>query len=314
MSLSSYRLGFLGAWALFVIAAGLTALAAAGELENRRDEERLRRLDRIDRMIAEKLGAKLEKLQEISGEKGERVEKLRSDVASATLDLDEAKESEQTIIVSTAENRLRVRRGGQTIFEAVCSTGKGTTLEIAGRKMIFDTPTGRFRVQSKEENPVWVPPDWHFVEEARKKNLEVVHLNPGDAIDAATGEPVSAAPASGVWSFLKASSKPPARVLRVKGHEVVEVSADGSERTLPPGELIKAGKSIVVPPPGSSQRKFDKVLGHYRLNIGNGYALHGTTATRDLGRSVSHGCVRLSDPDIEKLFNMARVGDQVLIY
>ncbi|HKF43434.1 MAG TPA: L,D-transpeptidase [Thermoanaerobaculia bacterium] len=312
MSLSIYRLGFLGAWALFVIAAGLASLAAAGEWENSRDSERLKRLDRIDRMIAEKLGAKLEELREISDEKGGHVEKLRSDVASATLDLDETKEPEQTIIVSTAENRLRVRRGGHTIFEAVCSTGKGTSLEIAGRKMVFDTPTGRFRIQSKEENPVWVPPDWHFVEEARKKNLEVVHLNPGDAIDAATGEPVSA-PASGVWSFLKAS-KSPARVLKVKGTEVVEVSADGSERPLPPGELIRAGKTIVVPPPGSSQRKFDKVLGHFRLNIGNGYALHGTTATRELGRSVSHGCVRLSDPDIEKLFAMAKVGDQVVIY
>jgi len=312
VSLSIYRLGFLGAWALFVIAAGLASLAAAGEWENSRDSERLKRLDRIDRMIAEKLGAKLEELREISDEKGGHVEKLRSDVASATLDLDETKEPEQTIIVSTAENRLRVRRGGHTIFEAVCSTGKGTSLEIAGRKMVFDTPTGRFRIQSKEENPVWVPPDWHFVEEARKKNLEVVHLNPGDAIDAATGEPVSA-PASGVWSFLKAS-KSPARVLKVKGTEVVEVSADGSERPLPPGELIRAGKTIVVPPPGSSQRKFDKVLGHFRLNIGNGYALHGTTATRELGRSVSHGCVRLSDPDIEKLFAMAKVGDQVVIY
>src|SRR5262249_21153897 len=154
------------------------------------------------------------------------------------------------------------------------------------------TPTGRFRIQSKEENPVWVPPDWHFVEEARKKNLEVVRLNPGESIDASTGEPVAAS-SSGVWSLLKASDRP-AKVLRVKGHEVVEVPADGSERTLPPGELIRAGKTIVVPPPGSSQRKFDKVLGHYRLNIGNGYALHGTTATRDLGRSVSHGCVRLS--------------------
>jgi lipoprotein-anchoring transpeptidase ErfK/SrfK len=37
-------------------------------------------------------------------------------------------------------------------------------------------------------------------------------------------------------------------------------------------------------------------------------------ATNQLGRSVSHGCVRLSDPDIQRLFSMAKVGDQVLIY
>jgi lipoprotein-anchoring transpeptidase ErfK/SrfK len=308
-----YRLGFLGAWALFVIAAGLAALAVAGEVANRQDEARLKRLETIDAMIAERLSDRAEKLREISEEREERVEKLRSDVERATLDLDDSKDPAQTIIVSTSENRVRVRRSGKTIFEAVCSTGKGTTLEIEGRKMIFDTPTGRFRIQSKEENPVWVPPDWHFVEEARKKKLEVVRLNPGEEIDAATGEPVSPS-SGGVWSFLKASRKSPARVLKLRGQEVVEVSADGSEKALPAGELIRAGKAIVVPPPGSAQRRFDKVLGRFRLNIGNGYALHGTTATRELGRSVSHGCVRLSDPDIERLFAMAKVGDQVLIY
>jgi lipoprotein-anchoring transpeptidase ErfK/SrfK len=100
----------------------------------------------------------------------------------------------------------------------------------------------------------------------------------------------------------------------MKDGSVVEVGPDGAERPLPPGELIRAGKTLVLPPPGSAQRRFDKVLGHFRLNIGNGYALHGTMATNQLGRSVSHGCVRLADADIERLFKMAKVGDQVLIY
>jgi lipoprotein-anchoring transpeptidase ErfK/SrfK len=207
-----------------------------------------------------------------------------------------------------------VRREGHTIFEAVCSTGKGTSMVIDGRTMVFDTPTGSFRIQSKEENPVWVPPDWHFVEEARKKKLEVVRLNPGEGIDAETGAPVSLEESRGVWGLLRASDRPKGRILKMKGGSVVEVGPDGAERQLPPGELIRAGKTLVLPPPGSAQRRFDKVLGHYRLNIGNGYALHGTMATDQLGRSVSHGCVRLADADIEKLFNMARVGDPVLIY
>src|SRR5215831_18936831 len=104
MSLTSYRLGFLGAWALFVIALGLAALAAAGEWANVHDEGRLRRLSRIDAMIAERLGQKAEELQGISDERGERVEKLRSDVARATLGIDDTRDPEQTIIVSTAEN------------------------------------------------------------------------------------------------------------------------------------------------------------------------------------------------------------------
>jgi L,D-transpeptidase YbiS len=69
-----------------------------------------------------------------------------------------------------------------------------------------------------------------------------------------------------------------------------------------------------VPPLGSRQRKLEKTLGRYRLNLGDGYALHGTQATGQLGRSVSHGCVRLGDADLEKLFGMCRVGDEVIIY
>ena len=157
-------------------------------------------------------------------------------------------------------------------------------------------------------------PDWHFVEEARKKKLEVVRLRPGEGIDADTGAPVSLEESRGLWGLLRASDRPKGRVLKMKGGSVVEVGPDGAERPLPPGELIRAGKALVLPPPGSAQRRFDKVLGHYRLNIGNGYALHGTMATNQLGRSVSHGCVRVADADIERLFKMAKVGDQVLIY
>ncbi len=311
--ISRYRIGFLGSWALLVIAAGLAALAVAGEWANGKDAARIKRLERLDAMIGSRLDSKLERLREVSEEREEKLEKLRADVERVKLDLDDSQDTEQTIVVSTAENRLRVRRRGHVIFEAICSTGKGTTLEIEGRKMVFDTPTGRFRIQSKEENPVWVPPDWHFVEEARKKHLEVVRMAPGQAIDDETGNPVPAEPPSGIWSWFSSRDRP-RRMLRVRQNTIVEVASDGSERELPQGELIRAGKAIVVPPHGTRQRRFGKTLGHYRLNIGSGYGIHGTLATSQLGRSASHGCVRLSDADIERLFKMAKVGDQVLIY
>src|SRR5262249_8196097 len=131
--------------------------------------------------------------------------------------------------------------------------------------------------------------------------------------DAETGSVIASEPSGGIWSWLK-GDRAKRRVLRVEKNSVVEVRADGTERELPPGELIRAGQALVIPPSGSPQRKFEKVLGHYRLNIGNGYALHGTQATRELGRPVSHGCVRLGDADMEKLFAMAKVGDEVIIY
>ena len=311
-SLLRYRVGFLGAWAFFVIAIGLAALAAAAEWANLRDERVLARVARIDRAISARLGSQSDALRQTTQERQKELEHLRSEVSRARNEIEEDPESDQTIIVSTAENRVWVRRGGKTIFTAVCSTGKGTTMIENGRKLVFETPTGRFKIVSKEENPVWVPPDWHFTEEARKKKLAVVRLAPGTAIDADTGEPVAAEPAGGVWGWLRGADR--RRVLKVRGDSVVEVSPNGAERELPPGQLIRAGKSMVVPPVNVRQRRFDKVLGRYRLNIGNGYALHGTMATSQLGRSVSHGCVRLGDADIEKIFKMSSVGDEVIIY
>lgn len=307
-----FRLGWLGSWALFVIALGFAGLAVAAGFENWKDVMLLRRLEKIDAMIAQRMEGRLESLRETAGEREQELQRLRSDVERAEVRLEETKDTQQTIVVSTAENRVYVRREGKEVFRAVCSTGKGTTLVEDGKTMKFSTPTGRFRIVSKEENPVWVPPEWHFVEEARKKRKKLVHLTPGAGIDVGTGNPVDRK-SGGVWSLLRGSEKP-GRVLAVKNNTVVEIQPDGTERELPGGQVIETGNAIVVPPYGSPQRKFEKVLGSHRLNIGSGYALHGTLAVDQLGRSVSHGCVRLGDADIRKLYDMSKVGDQVIIY
>ncbi len=309
-----FRLGFLGAWALFVVGLILAASVAVAEWENLKDSARLRRLGTIDRMIAERVGSRMDVLEVAAQEQAEKVNLLRSAVQNVDVKLDDTQDTEQTIVVSTAENRLSVRRAGKKIFEAVCSTGKGTTLVQDGKSMVFETPSGKFRIRSMEENPVWVPPDWHYLEEARKKRKRIVRLGPGDVIDARTGEPVDArAEAGGIWSLVRSGRSARGRVLTVRNNTVVELGPDG-ERELPAGEVIEVGGSIVVPPFGTPQRKFEKTLGKYRLNLGGGYAIHGTLMTDQLGRSVTHGCVRLGDADIETLYGMAQVGDQVLIY
>ncbi|MGH9419206.1 MAG: L,D-transpeptidase [Thermoanaerobaculia bacterium] len=50
------------------------------------------------------------------------------------------------------------------------------------------------------------------------------------------------------------------------------------------------------------------------MEMGNGYGIHGTDEPDKLGHSVSHGCVRLGDADIETLYGIANVGDTVIIY
>jgi lipoprotein-anchoring transpeptidase ErfK/SrfK len=303
-------IGFLGSWALLVLALGLASFAIAGEVINTRDAKRLDRLAVVDQMIAERTSNKAEELRQNAAQRQAELDALKSKVTSAATQTDEAADTGQTIIVSTSENRLYVRRGGQTIYQAVCSTGKGTTMAVDGRTLVFDTPIGKFHIKSKEENPQWVPPDWHYIEQARKNGMRVVRLNPGGAVNADTGDPVSSNQSEGVWSWFGGSS---GRTLRVKNNTVVEDSGNG-ERELEPGKVIVAGNTIVIPPVGTPQRKFDKVLGHYRLNLGDGYALHGTQETDKLGQAVSHGCVRLGDADIEHLFQIANVGDEVIIY
>jgi lipoprotein-anchoring transpeptidase ErfK/SrfK len=48
--------------------------------------------------------------------------------------------------------------------------------------------------------------------------------------------------------------------------------------------------------------------------MGDGYALHGTNQPASIGRAVSHGCVRLRNEDIAKLYDMVSVGTPVFIY
>jgi lipoprotein-anchoring transpeptidase ErfK/SrfK len=302
--------GFLGSWALLVLSLGLASFAVAGEWINMRDMRRLDRLALIDQMMAERTGNKAGELRQSAAHKAAEVNALQSKVQTIERQTDDTPDTGQTIIVSTAENKLYVRRGGQTVFEAVCSTGKGTTLAIDGKTIVFDTPIGKLSVKMKEENPQWVPPDWHYVEQARKNAMRVVRLDPGSPIDARTGDPARKRD-EGVWSWFSGHRSNP--VLKVKGDTIVEEDG-GTERELPPGKMIVAGDAIVIPPINTKQRHFDKVLGKYRLELGDGYGIHGTDEPEKLGQSVSHGCVRLGDEDIAKLYAMANVGDAVVIY
>ncbi len=44
-----------------------------------------------------------------------------------------------------------------------------------------------------------------------------------------------------------------------------------------------------------------------------GYGIHGTNAPHSIGQAASHGCIRLRNRDVERLFTMVRVGDVVQI-
>jgi lipoprotein-anchoring transpeptidase ErfK/SrfK len=45
-----------------------------------------------------------------------------------------------------------------------------------------------------------------------------------------------------------------------------------------------------------------------------GYGIHGTNVPSSIGHNASHGCVRMRNRDVERLFAMVEVGDRVEIY
>jgi hypothetical protein len=104
--------------------------------------------------------------------------------------------------------------------------------------------------------------------------------------------------------------------LIVDGSEIVRQFADGQSEVLEGGEgreIVLDGK-VFIPPFGTNNRKFAGVVGTHRLNMGDGYALHGTDVPTSIGTSVSHGCVRLRNEDIETLYQLVPVGTPVYIY
>ncbi len=44
-----------------------------------------------------------------------------------------------------------------------------------------------------------------------------------------------------------------------------------------------------------------------------GYGIHGTTEPKNLGKQVTQGCVRMSNPDVEELYSIVPVGTEVTI-
>jgi lipoprotein-anchoring transpeptidase ErfK/SrfK len=274
-------IGLLGSWALLVLGLGVFGYAVAAEAITMADARKLNRVRTIDGLIDEHIRDQVTTLQKTMSQASSNVTRLQSDVVSSDKQIEDLHDSNFVITVSTIENKVYARRDGQLVFEAICSTGSNNSLETSSGTKVFRTPIGRFRIQSKEENPKWVPPDWHYVEEAQKNGLSVVQLQRGQNIGG----------------------------LYVNGNDVYD-----SGVPLPEGQVIVRGGAVVIPPVGTRQRQFGDVLGTHRLNLGDGYALHGTQAVNLLGRAVSHGCVRLHNDDIARLYSMANVGDEVIIY
>lgn len=245
---------------------------------------------------------RLEMTQVAYGDNVELMERARQEAGAGRDSLDQiramaADSAAETpfIVISVADNRLWYKRGNQVLFTTRVATGTGKNLETGkgGKRWKFETPRGRLVVERKDIEPAWVPPDWHYIEVAKKKGLRIASIERGKTIPAGNGA-----------------------VIAVSGNNVVTRTSDGQEVPIEvrEGNEIIVGKSLVIPPYEVNQRKYFGTLGVNRLYLGDGYGIHGTDAPTSIGRNASHGCVRVRNEDAELLFRIVPVGTVVYIY
>jgi L,D-transpeptidase ErfK/SrfK len=97
-----------------------------------------------------------------------------------------------------------------------------------------------------------------------------------------------------------------------KGQLTVKSKKTDPVWTKPDWAFIEEG--MKVPSPNDPSRFDEGVLGDYALVLGDGYMIHGTIWQRYLGLSVTHGCVRLNDADLEVVYKSLNKGSKVYIF
>jgi L,D-transpeptidase ErfK/SrfK len=168
---------------------------------------------------------------------GPEIEALNGSVKDLADQFATAFTNELYIVVNPNSNRLSLRRGQNVVLDAAISTGKNDTLRFRRQTWVFQTPRGIMSVIRKKKDPVWIKPDWAFLEK---------------------------------------------------------------------------GESI--PSLHSPLRKEKGVLGAFLLDLGGGVMIHGTPQEHLLGRSVTHGCIRVGYDDLKVLYDSVQVGTKVFIF
>jgi lipoprotein-anchoring transpeptidase ErfK/SrfK len=113
-------------------------------------------------------------------------------------------------------------------------------------------------------------------------------------------------------------SIPDRKLILLEADRVVKIydAAVGAPRTPSPSGSFKIVQALPDPtwyakgkivPPGKANPLGPRWLG---LSV-KGYGIHGTNNPASIGRNASHGCIRMRNRDIEELFGLVSVGDQV---
>ena len=195
------------------------------------------------------------------------------------------------IVISLNDRLFWVLLGSDTLLTGPVGVSMDANFQYAGKTWRFETPRGVRTILAKRENPVWIPPDWHYAEVARDHSLALAPMN-------ATKTMLS----DGSW-------------LEVRDSTIGIVNAETREFDfLPVDEEIVFDNTLFIPPLGTLNRRISGELGYHALDTGDGILLHGTPHKASIGTATTHGCIRLRDQDIVWLFEMVPVNRRVYIY
>ncbi len=126
--------------------------------------------------------------------------------------------------------------------------------------------------------------------------------------------PLAALLIIGLLSGVAAGSAAAAVAVRVQlSSQTMEVTVDGSAFATWPVSTARRGYRTPVGTytPYSLQsmhysKLYDFTPMPYSIFFYSGYAIHGTSEVRNLGRPVSHGCIRLSPAHARSLFELVQ--------
>ncbi len=195
------------------------------------------------------------------------------------------------VVVSLFDRHLWVVDGADTLRSAPAAVAMDSTLAYAGHVWKFETPRGKRTVRAKGENPLWIPPDWHYAEVARENHLALARVPLKGTVKIANG-----------------------RRLQVRHGQIGMIVPDSGWVPLPVDEEVVFDDTLYMPPVGTKNRRIYGELGSFLLDLGDGYLIHGTPEESTVGDAVTHGCVRLKEDDITWLYTNVPVGTSVYIY
>lgn len=96
-----------------------------------------------------------------------------------------------------------------------------------------------------------------------------------------------------------------------RGRHTVRNRVENPVWKKPDWAFLEVGEPI---PRDPDERIEYGTLGEYALYLGDGYMIHGTLYERLLGRSVTHGCVRLGRDDLRTVWRSTGIGTPVFIF